>query len=188
MGAVPYRGVYHEGTHQPLISVDLWLRVQQILTAHHLAGERERKHPHYLKGSIFCGGCGARLIYSRNRGNGGEYEYYTCLSRRTGRKPCNRKHVRLERIEDGVAQFIIEELSADREQAASDTERARPGLGPLGRRAPKATDRALRRRRTTRRSKDRNGSADAGDGRRPSMRSKRQREQWWIFKARWTKR
>ena len=84
-GVVPYRGVYHEGKHETLISVELWLRVQDVLIAHHLAGEKERKHPHYLKGTIYCGECGARLIYSRNRGHGGEYEYYICLSRRTGR-------------------------------------------------------------------------------------------------------
>jgi site-specific DNA recombinase len=142
MGVVPYRGIYHEGTHEPLISAELWLRVQRTLTAHHLAGEKERKHPHYLKGSIFCGGCEARLIYSRNRGNGGEYEYFTCLSRRTGRRPCDRKPVRLEKIEDGIAEFyklfqidrthaeriragVVEELSADREQAARATERAK---------------------------------------------------------------
>lgn len=142
MGVVPYRGIYHEGTHEPLIKVELWLHVQRTLTAHHLAGEKERKHPHYLKSSIFCGGCGARLIYSRNRGNGGEYEYFTCLSRRTGRRPCDRKPVRLEKIEDGIAEFyqsfqidstraeriragVVEELSADREQAARDTERAK---------------------------------------------------------------
>jgi hypothetical protein len=87
-GVVPYRGVYHEGKHQPLVSPELWLRGQDVLTAHHLAGSKERKHPHHLGGSIFCGECGARLIYSRNRGHGGEYEYYTCRSRRTGRRPC----------------------------------------------------------------------------------------------------
>ena len=43
MGVVPYRGVYHEGKHEPLVSVELWLRVQDVLTAHHLAGEKERK-------------------------------------------------------------------------------------------------------------------------------------------------
>src|SRR5262249_20624135 len=37
MGVVPYRGVYHEGKHEPLISTETWLRVQDVLTAHHLA-------------------------------------------------------------------------------------------------------------------------------------------------------
>jgi hypothetical protein len=32
-----------------------------------------------------------------------EYEYYTCLSRRTGRRPCTRRPVRLEKVEDGIA-------------------------------------------------------------------------------------
>ncbi len=30
-GVVPYRGVYHEGKHEPLISAELWLRVQDVL-------------------------------------------------------------------------------------------------------------------------------------------------------------
>jgi site-specific DNA recombinase len=148
MGVVPYRGVYHEGKHEPLIGSELWLRVQEVLTAHHLAGEKERKHPHYLKGSIFCGECGARLIYSRNRGHGGEYEYYTCLSRRTGRRPCTRRPMRLEKIEDGIARFygsfqlrperasqvregVLEELTADRDQATRESERARLRISRL---------------------------------------------------------
>ena len=32
-GVVPYRGVYHEGKHEPLISTELWLRVQDVLRA-----------------------------------------------------------------------------------------------------------------------------------------------------------
>ena len=111
-------------------------------TAHNISGEKDRKHPHYLKGSIFCGDCGARLIYSRNRGHGGEYEYFTCLSRRTGRRPCTRRPMRLEKIEDGIARLyavfqvspelaatihtgVLDELAADREQATRDTERAK---------------------------------------------------------------
>lgn len=75
-GIVVYRGAYHQGKHQPLIDVETWLQVQDVLAAHHLAGEKTRKHPHYLKGTIFCGGCGHRLVYSRNTGNGGTYEYF----------------------------------------------------------------------------------------------------------------
>ena len=148
MGVVPYRGVYHEGKHEPLVSVELWLRVQDVLTAHHLAGEKERKHTHYLKGTIYCGECGARLIYTRNKGNGGEYEYYTCLSRRTGRRPCTRKPMRLEKIEDGITRFyaafrlrperaelirtgVLDELAADREQAKRDTDRAKRRIARL---------------------------------------------------------
>ncbi len=105
MGVVPYQGIYHEGKHEPLISPGLWLRVQDVLTAHNISGEKDRIHNHYLKGTIYCGDCKSRLIFSRNKGNGGSYDYYTCLSRRTGRKVCTRKPMRLEKIEDGVADF-----------------------------------------------------------------------------------
>ncbi len=105
MGVVPYQGVYHEGKHEPLIRPELWLRVQDVLTAHNISGEKDRVHNHYLKGSIYCGDCKSRLIFSRNKGNGGAYDYYTCLSRRTGRKPCARRPMRLEKIEDGIADF-----------------------------------------------------------------------------------
>ena len=30
---------------------ETWQRVQELLTAKHLTGERHREHPHYLKGS-----------------------------------------------------------------------------------------------------------------------------------------
>jgi hypothetical protein len=115
---------------------------------HHLAGEKECKHPHYLKGSIYCGECGARLIYTRNRSNGGEYEYYTCLSRRTGRRPCTRRPMRLEKIEDGITAFykafrlspdradlihggVTEELTNDREKADRDAARAKKRITRL---------------------------------------------------------
>ncbi len=40
IGIVAYRGVYHEGAHEPLISIDTWLRVQDVMKAHNFAGER----------------------------------------------------------------------------------------------------------------------------------------------------
>ena len=54
-----------------LISRELFDQVQAVLQAHCLAGERDRKHQHYLKGTIRCGTCGCRLVYSRHKGNGG---------------------------------------------------------------------------------------------------------------------
>lgn len=104
-GVVPYRGVYHEGKHQPLVSAKTWLVVQDVLKAHNVAGEKTRKHPHYLKGTIFCGECGSRLVFSRNRGNGGIYDYFMCLNRKTRRGTCSRTVTRLEKIEMGVASF-----------------------------------------------------------------------------------
>jgi DNA invertase Pin-like site-specific DNA recombinase len=64
IGLVTWRGVQHEGTHEPLISRELFYRVQAVLDSH-LAGEKRRKNPHYLRGSIYCGACGSRLCFDR---------------------------------------------------------------------------------------------------------------------------
>ncbi|WP_054565629.1 recombinase family protein [Frankia sp. R43] len=105
MGIVMYQGMYHEGKHEALVDPSTWLRVQDVLSAHHLAGEKDRKHPHYLKGTIWCSACGRRLVYSRNTGNGGTYEYFICTGRKTRQKGCERRQVRLTAIEAGVARF-----------------------------------------------------------------------------------
>ena len=33
------------------LSRETWEEVQKLLTAKHLTGEKEREHPHYLKGA-----------------------------------------------------------------------------------------------------------------------------------------
>ncbi|HVI69455.1 MAG TPA: recombinase family protein [Magnetospirillaceae bacterium] len=141
IGVVPYRGVFHEGKHEPLVSVELWLRVQDVLTAHRVSGDKQFKYEHYLKGSIFCGQCGARLVYSRNRGRGGVYEYFDCLSKKTKRRPCTQRAVRLHKVEAGVERLyehfhlsaaratqirdaVLTELAADRDEADREVQRA----------------------------------------------------------------
>lgn len=64
VGLVRYQGVLYQGKHERLVDHDTWQRVRDLLTARNLAGEKQREHPHYLKGSIFCGQCGSRLIVS----------------------------------------------------------------------------------------------------------------------------
>lgn len=70
VGVVRYQGVLYEGKHEALVDHDTWQRVQELLSAKHLTGERHREHPHYLKGSIFCGQCGSRLIVCNAKGRG----------------------------------------------------------------------------------------------------------------------
>lgn len=105
MGIITYQGVTYEGKHEPLIDPELWLRVQDILAAHAHAGDKDRVHQHYLRGTIFCGQCGSRLIFSRNKGNGGYYDYFVCVKKRTRSHNCPRPAIRLEKIEDGIAAF-----------------------------------------------------------------------------------
>lgn len=52
LGEVKYHGKFYPGRHEAIISEELFDKVQAILAAHRLSGERDRKHGHYLKGTI----------------------------------------------------------------------------------------------------------------------------------------
>jgi site-specific DNA recombinase len=115
-GIVSYRGKQYPGRHEPLVSQELFDKVQAVLTSHQLSGERDRKHQHYLKGTIRCGTCGCRLVYSRNKGNGGLYEYFVCPRNQRGNCPQGYQPVDLVEaaIEDHYATVQLSE--AEREE------------------------------------------------------------------------
>jgi len=51
-----------------LIPGSLFDRVQETLRARDIAGVRQRKHEHYLKGPLHCGECGRRLSLTLAKG------------------------------------------------------------------------------------------------------------------------
>ncbi|WP_410623352.1 recombinase family protein [Amycolatopsis sp. cmx-8-4] len=117
MGVVAYQGIHYEGKHQPLIEPETWLAIQDTLSSHNHVGDRDYKHNHYLRGTIYCSDCGGRLVYSENTGRGGTYAYYICVKKKTKQNNCHRPGMRLERIEEGMDAFyqrfrISPELSA----------------------------------------------------------------------------
>ena len=78
----------------------------------------ERKHPHYLRGTIYCAACGERLVYTKHTGrHGGQYEYYNCGKKRQGTRFCTSRNIRLEKIEDGIADYYQSLQLADDEVA-----------------------------------------------------------------------
>ena len=104
VGSVVVAGKSYRGRHEPLVSEALFERVQEILEARRQNGARAWKHHHYLAGTLFCGNCGARLLYSRNRGKlGKQYEYFLCVNKQHG--DCNQPYHRLEDVETAVEQF-----------------------------------------------------------------------------------
>lgn len=102
-GVVTYRQNKYPGRHEPLITREMFDQVQAIARAHNQSGERDRKHPHYLKGTLHCGGCGRRLTYSENSGNGGTYAYFVCPLRQ--RKQCSQGYFRVDRVEEAIEQY-----------------------------------------------------------------------------------
>jgi site-specific DNA recombinase len=104
IGIVAFRGLESEGKHEPLIEPELFDRVQQLLSSRFLAGERNRVHRHYLKGSVFCGRCGSRLTLSQSTGRSAKYLYFICLGRHSKRTKCNLPNLSVDEVESQVLQ------------------------------------------------------------------------------------
>lgn len=104
IGWIEYNGVEYKGRHETFISEDLFNRVQRVLDSHQGAGVRERSHPHYLKGWLWCYRCDKRFIVQRAVGrHGGEYYYFFCVGRQNG--TCDHPYVPVETMEEAVAQY-----------------------------------------------------------------------------------
>jgi site-specific DNA recombinase len=100
LGKVPFRGVvYNDGKHPALVDQETFDRVQAIMRAHATSGERRRTHNHYLKGTVFCGHCGGRMVFNLAAGNGGHYAYFFCVGRRQG---CRSRHLAVSLVEQAV--------------------------------------------------------------------------------------
>ncbi|RGE17956.1 hypothetical protein D1J51_15210 [Leucobacter sp. wl10] len=71
--------------------------------AHRVSGEKTQAHDHYLKGSVFCGTCGSRLILSNAKsGTGVIYPYFICSGRHKKRTSCDRKAMYVPDVEAAV--------------------------------------------------------------------------------------
>ncbi len=78
-GIVTWEGIEYPGLHQPLTDTTTFNRVQDLLAARAARGTRERRHNHYLTGTLFCGVCGRGLSFQLAKGH---YEYLYCLGQK----------------------------------------------------------------------------------------------------------
>jgi site-specific DNA recombinase len=99
-GFVTYNGEEYKGRHDALVTPELFDRVQRVLALRGGAGTRQRRHNHYLKGLLWCGRCGERLIISPGRGNGGTYFYYVCRGRQ--KRTCDQPYLRVHELDNNV--------------------------------------------------------------------------------------
>jgi len=103
LGKVPFNGVIYDGKHPALIDRATFDTVQEIMRAHCTAGEKRRTHDHYLKGTVWCGRCGKRLIYNLAVNSQGEqYPYFFCIGRREG---CPQRYVSVDAVERAVEDY-----------------------------------------------------------------------------------
>jgi site-specific DNA recombinase len=106
-----------------------------MLEAHDVSGEKQRVHPHYLKGTIYCGQCRRRLSSTLAKGR---YPYFFCLGRHQRQTVCQQPYLDVDTAEAAVERFWrtvrlpagIKQTFQDRLRIELDTqhERARPEI------------------------------------------------------------
>ena len=95
-----------EGRHEPLIDQETFDVVQTRLDEKRVAGERPQKRQHYLRGSLFCGECGRRLVYALSRScTGKHYAYYFCVGRVKGTGCTMRTSINPKLIEQAIQRY-----------------------------------------------------------------------------------
>ncbi len=102
LGIVTYNGIQYPGRHERLVDVETFARVQQLMDGRVQAGEKQRIHQHYLKGTLFCRRCHSRLgmTYATGR-HGGIYPYFFCLGRQR-RNGCDLPYLQVDGVEERV--------------------------------------------------------------------------------------
>ncbi len=179
VGVVRYAGVEYEGRHEHLIDRASFDKAKAVLAAHNHAAEKDRKHHHYLKGSLYCGRCGSRMSLIQANGNGGRYPYFFCIGRMKG-TGCKQPYVPVDLIETAVehayGEVVIPAEQADlvrekldvaltgmREQAEAEVTRQRRRLAKLNEEREKLLHAYLRGRGAGRPSALRAGPARLRD-------------------------
>ena len=116
-GIVTFQGVEYPGKHEPLVDSQTWQTVQAILASRR-NGERQRIHNHFLKSTIVCGQCGARLsVQNAKNSKGTIYPYFVC-ARRCRLHDCAFTAVLIDVVEDRMVDLYqtIQLSAADRTQ------------------------------------------------------------------------
>ena len=116
-GIVTFQGVDYPGKHEPLVDSQTWQTVQTILASRRY-GERQRIHNHFLKSTVVCGQCGARLsVQNAKNSKGTIYPYFVC-ARRCRLHDCAFRAVLIDVVEERMADLYqtIQLSAADRTQ------------------------------------------------------------------------
>lgn len=105
-GSVRYQGVTYAGVHEAIVPNEVWDQVQTVLGTHRSAADATQVHEHYLKGTVFCGQCGSRLLVCNAKSSQGTiYPYFVCASRHGGRGNCARQAMLIEQVERLIERF-----------------------------------------------------------------------------------
>ena len=106
MGEFEWNGHLYQGSHQHLVTRDLWERVQDMMDGRNASKHRRVKHDFAFSGLIACGHCGCSVVGEIKKQR---YIYYHC----TGYKgKCDEPYVREEVLEEKFG-ALLSQLAFD---------------------------------------------------------------------------
>ncbi len=99
-GSFTWNGKTYQGTHEPIVSRELWDRVQAVLGGRYVNRNRKTKYNFAFTGLIRCGHCGCSMVAELKKSR---YIYYHC-SRAKGK--CPEPYIREEVLEERFAELL----------------------------------------------------------------------------------
>ena len=100
MGEFVWDGRTYEGSHEPIVSRDLWKKVQDVLDGRRVNPNRKPKRDFAFTGLFRCGHCGCSMVAEIKKGR---YVYYHC-SRAKGK--CPEPYTWEELLEERFAELL----------------------------------------------------------------------------------
>jgi len=104
-GDFDYAGVTYQGSHEPLVTREVWSRVQDILDGRQERNRRKTRHEFVYTGIVRCGHCGCSLVGELKKGR---YVYYHCTGYR-GKcgEPYTREETLTQQFAGGLRELIL---------------------------------------------------------------------------------
>lgn len=107
-----------EGTHDPIISRDVFDRMQKMFeeTRKEAQARREKQKPYekpenFLDGLLVCGDCGRRLKYTTMQNKNSRIFYYTCPASVSYGDKCSSKSISKRKMDAAVLEAVKQELA-----------------------------------------------------------------------------
>lgn len=114
-GLFLWNGKLHQGKHAPLVSIELWERVQGVLTGRHAMPTHTMSQEFAFTNLMTCVDCGCAVVAEIKKG---KYVYYHCTGHndkgRGGYADCRRKYVREELLDETFG-ALLDQLHFDEE-------------------------------------------------------------------------
>ena len=115
VGRVQHGDTVYTNIYPAIIDEATWQTVQTIRESNkHKPGSKKQKFNFLLSGKLICGDCRSYMVGESGLGKcGGNYKYYTCLSRRRYKRTCEQKSAQKVWLEDLVFRLTWQLIEED---------------------------------------------------------------------------